>query len=399
MTTKAKPIRVLVVDDSAFMRKAITNMLVSSPDFQVVDTARNGLEALKKVEALNPDVMTLDIEMPGLDGLTVLERVMESHPLPVLIVSSKTEAGASVTVRALELGAIDFIPKHLNGSSLNIGTIRDQLHEKVRVAAYAKGKVGKPFCDSRVHIHTGVVGSPPSEPKDLIRKFTRSPGYAQRLGPRSTESHIPAVVAIGSSTGGPQALQAILMGLPENFPGAVVVAQHMPQFFTKPFSERLNLSCGLTVREARDGDEVQVGVVLVAPGGQHLTFQVFSSGAVQVKVSHEPAELLYRPSVDLLLGSAANIFGRKVLGVILTGMGQDGLEGARAIRANGGRVLAQDEASCIVYGMPKAVAEEGCADQIVSLPQMAAEIESQVRGLVAASLEDQGEALSGVNVV
>ena len=389
-----QPIRVLVVDDSAFMRKAISNMLAESPDFQVVDTARNGVEALQKVETLKPDVMTLDIDMPGMDGLTVLERVMADHPLPVLIVSSQSEEGGAVTVRALELGAVDFIPKHLNGSALNIGTIREQLHEKVRIASQAKGKI-RQFV--RGPSGSSTSGNLPSGlPQSTSASARAALSSSQPAGRRSrvNRSRIPVLLAIGCSTGGPQALQELLVGLPDTFPAAVVVAQHMPKFFTKPFADRLNLVCGMAVREAIQGEEIEVGTVLIAPGGQHLSLKE-SSGRVCVQISPEPGHLLYRPSVDLMLASASEIFGDKVLGVVLTGMGQDGLEGARAIRANGGKILAQDEASCIVYGMPKAVAEQGCVDRVVSLSGMAREIQSQVQGLLSPSPNRSSIALAG----
>ena len=380
MSDVQKMIRVLVVDDSAFMRKAISNLLVESPEFLVVATAKNGEEALQKVEELKPDVMTLDIDMPGMDGLTVLERVMESHPLPVLMVSSQTEDGAAVTVRALELGAVDFIPKHLNGSSLNISTIRDQMHEKVRMAAQAKGKVRRRVLSASSAILSAAVGHPHTVVNRPTSDLLQSTVPGPRSRARANTSHISTLLAIGCSTGGPQALQEVLTKLPGSLPAAVVIAQHMPKFFTKPFSERLHDMCGLEVREAQHGDEVKVGLVLIAPGGQHMTLKGTSEG-VRVQISPEPAHLPYRPSVDLMLASAGEIFGEKVLSVVLTGMGQDGLEGARAVRANGGKVIAQDEASCIVYGMPKAVAEHGCADRIVSLSSMSQEVESQIHSM------------------
>ena len=365
-----KPIRVLVVDDSAFMRKAISKMLSESQDFVVVDTARNGEDALRKAAALDIDVMTLDIDMPGMNGLAVLERVMKQHPLPVVMVSSLTEGGAAETIRALELGAVDFVPKHLGGSLLNISAIQEPLQEKVRTAAKASGKI--PIRGlSRV----------PQESSDCFPRVLSQPPKAGAVSSDSGSGQTmvsgadPGVVVIGCSTGGPQALQAVLPLLPAAFPIPIVVAQHMPKFFTKPFAERLNQLCALDVREAQNGDHVKPGAILIAPGGQHMTLEKHGAG-VTTRISEHPTQMPYRPSVDLLMESAAKLYGRKAIGLVLTGMGQDGLEGARAIKRAGGPVIAQDEASCVVYGMPKAVAEHGCADKVIPLRSIANEIQS-----------------------
>jgi len=372
------PIRVLVVDDSAFMRKAIANLLGESSDFVVIDTARNGEEALAKVVTLKPDVMTLDIDMPGMDGLTVLERVMATHPFPVVIVSSLTEEGAQVTIRALELGAVDFVSKHLDGSSLKISDIRGPLQQKVRAAAKAIGKVRR-LSGEVTHISKPPTSFHTHTPQTLVStsptKSLASP--VQTLTQRASHeaSGLSPLLAIGCSTGGPQALQQVLTQLPSDFPGAVIVAQHMPKFFTKSFAERLNQLCALEVREAQEGDEVKPGTVLLGPGGQHMTLERHGT-KVMIHVSEQPAHLPYRPSVDLMMQSSAKIFGPKVLGVVMTGMGQDGLEGVRTIKTHGGNVLAQDEDSSIVYGMPKAVGESGCADKVVPLTRMAHEIQS-----------------------
>ncbi len=378
MRSTDTPIRVLVVDDSAFMRKAIANLLGESSDFVVIDTARNGEDALAKVATLKPDVMTLDIDMPGMDGLTVLERVMATDPFPVVMVSSLTEEGAQVTIRALELGAVEFVSKHLGGFSLKISDIRESLQQKVRAAAKAIGKVrrlssevthvSKPLTVFQTHTtQTLSSTSPTNSLASPVQTFTQHASHeASGLSP---------LLAIGCSTGGPQALHQVLTQLPSDFPGAVIVAQHMPKYFTKPFAERLNQLCALEIREAQEGDEVKPGTVLLGPGGQHMTLE--RRGTIVIThVSEQPAHLPYRPSVDLMMQSAAKIFGPKVLGVVMTGMGQDGLDGVRTIKTHGGNVLAQDEDSSIVYGMPKAVGESGCADKVVSLTRMAHEIQS-----------------------
>jgi two-component system, chemotaxis family, protein-glutamate methylesterase/glutaminase len=377
------PIRVLVVDDSAFMRKAISTMLSEASDIVIVGTAINGEDALRKVATLDIDVMTLDIDMPGMDGLTVLERVMTEHPLPVVMVSSLTEGGAAITIRALELGAVDFIPKHLGGSSLKISEIREPLQEKVRAAAAARSKVQIGKRPSGI---PGPLrgGAPP------LRLSSKSAGAGRidsRGGPQVSSPGDPGVIVIGCSTGGPQALQAVLTLFPETFPCPIVVAQHMPKFFTKPFADRLNQLCALEVMEAQEGDQLKPGRILIAPGGQHMTLEK-KGNVVTTHVNDHPRHLPYRPSVDLLMESATKLYGQRVVGLVMTGMGQDGLEGARAIKKAGGSVMAQDEASSIVYGMPKAVADHGCVDKVVSLEKIAIEIQSWVKNLARHDLAD-----------
>ena len=364
------PIRVLVVDDSAFMRKAISTMLREAQDIVVVDTAKNGEEALQKVASLDLDVMTLDIDMPGMDGLTVLEHVMKLHPLPVVMVSALTEDGAALTIRALELGAIDFIPKHLGGSSLKISLIREPLQEKIRVAAKASSKIRS---GGLQNISSQPVGrTSPCPPISLQRAKVSPPSFK---GPLSLDQSDPGVLVIGCSTGGPQALQTVLASFPATFPCPIVVAQHMPKFFTKPFAERLDQLCALKVRQAEEGDQLHPGLILIAPGGQHMMLKRYGQ-MVTTHISEEPQELPYRPSVDLLMQSAADLYGPKVTGVVMTGMGQDGLEGARAVKHMGGSVFAQDEATCIVYGMPKAVAEQGLADKVIPLNKISSDIQA-----------------------
>jgi len=293
-------------------------------------------------------------------------------------VSSLTEEGAQVTIRALELGAVDFVSKHLDGSSLKISDIRGPLQQKVRAAAKAIGKVRR-LSGEVTHISKPPTSFHTHTPQTLVStsptKSLASP--VQTLTQRASHeaSGLSPLLAIGCSTGGPQALQQVLTQLPSDFPGAVIVAQHMPKFFTKSFAERLNQLCALEVREAQEGDEVKPGTVLLGPGGQHMTLERYGT-KVMIHVSEQPAHLPYRPSVDLMMQSSAKIFGPKVLGVVMTGMGQDGLEGVRTIKTHGGNVLAQDEDSSIVYGMPKAVGESGCADKVVPLTRMAHEIQS-----------------------
>ena len=366
-------IRVLVVDDSTFIRNTISSMLNKSPEIQVVGVARNGEEALRKVDELNPDVMTLDVDMPGMNGLQVLEKVMRQYPLPVLMVSSLTEESAKETVRALELGAVDFISKRLNGSVLQISKIEDLLLNKVKAAACSRGK-----------IHEFSQGTGVSHTKKPVSAPLKDGGWSgtSTLKNHAKKSQSPtSVVIIGSSTGGPKVVQQILSEFPPTLDPAMIVIQHMPKFFTKPFAERLNQLCALEVQEAKDEELLQTGKILVAPGSHHLRLEKNSTGEIHVRISHEPTDLPYQPSVDLAMESAVKIFESSVIGVVLTGMGNDGARGMEAIKAAGGQTIAQNEATCIVYGMPKAVVDGGHADSVVPISQMSTEILHRIQQL------------------
>ena len=352
------PIRVLVVDDSAFIRKVISNMLASDPRISIVGTARNGDEALAQVKALQPDVMTLDIEMPGMNGLEVLRQVMAHNPLPILMVSSLTEDGAKETVMALELGAVDYIPKHLKGSAVNIVSIQRELIEKV-VMAHKVGPKRAPFARQ-------ASGERP------VSASVNLTGYSGRGNNRGNK-----MVAIGCSTGGPKALLDILPLFPKDFPGPILVVQHMPKFFVGPFAQRLDQLSQIEVREAVEGDVLKPGLALIAPGGVQLKVVRRNTLEVVVKLSAEPVTL-HMPSVDVMMTSVAQVFPDRVIGVILTGMGHDGMEGMAAIKKANGRTIAQDEATCVVYGMPKAVVDSGMADKVVPLEKMAGEIANMV---------------------
>jgi two-component system chemotaxis response regulator CheB len=348
------PIRVLVVDDSAFIRTVISDMLASDPRITVVGTAVNGKDALAKLSALKPDVMTLDIEMPVMNGLDVLRQVMVNAPLPILMVSSLTDEGAKQTLMALDLGAVDYIPKNLQGSAMNIVAIKRNLVEKV-VMAYEAGPKLAQFARQ------------PSSERPVVAGHTRT-------GNSGTGKKI---VAIGCSTGGPRALQEILPRFPKDFPAAILVVQHMPKSFTGTFAERLNELSQIEVREALEGDVVKPGVALIAPGGVHLTLSRRNESEIEVALSSNPVTL-HIPSVDIMMTSAAAVFKERTLGVILTGMGHDGLDGMKAIKTSHGRTIAQDEASCVVYGMPKSVVDSGIADKVVPLHKIADEIASMV---------------------
>lgn len=374
-------ITVVVVDDSAFMRKAIQSMLEKDPSIQVVATARDGEEGLEMVRRHNPDVVTLDIEMPRMDGLTALRRIMMESPRPVLMISSLTTEGAEATLKAMELGAVDFIPKQLSKVSLDIIKIEDSLREKVKLLAGRRSRMPGILARmraSRAHDGAGVAGaagaaarSAPATPAERPHAATEThPGGAHEIVRPTGSTQVRDVVAIGVSTGGPPAVQKVLSQLPADFPAGILIAQHMPAAFTGPFAKRLDSVCKITVKEAEHGERFKPGVAYVAPGGRHLRIRQRVS-FIEVCVEDEPAEALYKPSANELLASTAEAVGRRGLAVILTGMGSDGLEGARAMKAKGSRALAQSDATCVVYGMPKAIVDAGLADEIVDIDDMA----------------------------
>ncbi|NWF97638.1 MAG: chemotaxis response regulator protein-glutamate methylesterase [Nitrospirae bacterium] len=347
-------VNVLIVDDSAFMRNALSSMLSSDPEIKIIGTAKDGLEAVEKVQLLKPDVVTMDIEMPRMDGLSALKNIMEKSPVPVIMVSSITTEGAKVTLDALDLGAADFIPKNLSELSVNIVKIKGILTEKVKTIA-RKGalknrpkkaiNIQKPL-ETQKHIGTNVIGE-------------------RRI----------SIVSIGTSTGGPKALQEVIPKIPKDFPVPIVIAQHMPPNFTKPFAERLNQLSAVTVKEAEEGEPLKPGIALVAPGKGNMRISRKKGIETIVNITeYNEEEFLYRPSVDALMISVAECFPGRALGVILTGMGNDGLKGLIMVKKTGGRVFAQNEETCVVYGMPKAVIEAGIADKVLPVEQIAGEI-------------------------
>lgn len=342
-------IKVLVVDDSAFMRKAISTMLDKDPGIKVVGTARDGEEGLDMVRKLDPDVVTMDIEMPKMDGLTALRHIMMEAPRPVLMVSSLTTEGAESTLKAMELGAVDFIPKQLSKVSLDIVKIEKDLIDKVKTVAARKMR----------HV-------------PQARSVARRPAAAPAAEPVATRTGRPKrdVVAIGVSTGGPPVVQKILSSLPADFPASIVIAQHMPAAFTGPFAKRLDGVSNIKVKEAENGDVLKPGHAFVAPGGKHVVLDQKVS-RVDVVVTDDPADALYKPSANVLISSAAEAVGRRALSVILTGMGNDGCEGVRDLKNKGGRAIAQSDNTCVVYGMPKAIVDEDLADEVIDLDDLA----------------------------
>ncbi|NOX36913.1 MAG: chemotaxis response regulator protein-glutamate methylesterase [Calditrichaeota bacterium] len=346
-------IRLLIVDDSAFMRKAISMILEEEADIEVVGTAKDGLEAIEKVKRLRPDVVTLDIEMPRMDGLTALRRIMQEHPVPVIMISSLTYEGARETIQALELGAIDFIPKQFSFVSIGQVEIKEQLIQKIRAAAQSRfrllrRRISRPAASSGRRIH-----------------FPRLPSVK--------------IIVIGISTGGPLSLQKVIPRLPAEFSVPIAIVQHMPPNFTRLLAERLDNLSALRVVEAQDNMPIAPGTVYVAPGGWHLCIRKRLNGTTCC-LSQEPKNLLFRPSADVLFESASRVFGKDVLAIVMTGMGKDGLKGAQIIKAAGGKVIAQDEETSVVYGMPRVVVEAGLADAVLPLEKIP-EALSQAVGL------------------
>jgi len=335
-------IRVLVVDDSAFVRKAIARMLNAAPDVEVVGMASDGLEGLELARTLNPDVVTLDIQMPRLDGLETLRRMGPEFPAAVLLLSSLTQGGADVTLRGLELGALDFVDKSSVQGPMSMLDLQEELLTKVRALATR----------SRPHA--------PEAPPPFAAPLPQGTGRA-------------VAVAIGTSTGGPAALQALIPALPANLPAAVLVVQHIPRGFSRSLADRLAAKSALPVREAEDGELVQPGTVLLAPAGLHMKLRR-RGATVRIALDEEPRAALHRPSVDVLMNAVARVYGARGLGVILTGMGSDGTQGLRAIHEAGGRTLAESEESAVIFGMPKSAIEAGVVDRVVPLADLSTEI-------------------------
>jgi two-component system chemotaxis response regulator CheB len=335
--------KVLVIDDSAYVRKVVTQMLSRSPFLEVVGTARNGKDALEKVEQLNPDVCTCDLIMPEMNGVEFVREQMKRRHIPIIIMSIASET-AEMALTALELGAIDFVQKPTALATDKILDIADELIAKVKSAAEIP--------TSRLPL-LDVAHPPPS-----VEKITTQKGAVD-------------IVVIGVSTGGPQALRYVIPQIPADLGVPMAIVMHMPVGYTEMYAQKLNESTRLDFREASEGDALVPGTVLLAPAGRHLTFKKNNQGQVVAHIDARPFETLHRPSVDVLFQSAAEIYGARVLGVIMTGMGSDGREGASWIKARGGLVYTESEETCVVYGMPRATMEAGLSDKSVPLDKMA----------------------------
>ena len=389
-------VRVLVVDDSAFFRRRVTEILEQNSRLEVIGSANDGREAVDKAKSLRPDVITMDIEMPVMNGIDAVKEIMRSAPCPILMFSSLTHEGATATLNALEAGAADFLPKKFEDIARNRDEAVKTLQDRVLAIANDTGARS-----------TRAATPPPSPTPRSSTPSTRSTSARDssgsaldRIRQRSEERHrqrdeatAPAsvaptsslsinrayqILAIGTSTGGPVALQKILTQLPADFPYPIVMVQHMPAAFTKAFSQRLDGLCKVRVKEAEDGDVLRPGQAYLAPGGKQMIVDGTSSNArLRIKEDNS-GRVTYKPSVDITFASLSKLFGGKVLGVILTGMGADGREGSRMLKQKGATIWAQDEASCVVYGMPQAVASAGISSRSISLNEMAKAIIKEV---------------------
>jgi two-component system, chemotaxis family, protein-glutamate methylesterase/glutaminase len=351
---------VLVVDDSAFMRRAITKILENEPDIRVVATARTGEEAILKAEQTNPDVITMDVEMPGMGGLEAVRNIVAHQRVPIIMCSSLTREGADTTFRALELGAVDFIAKP-DAAYTNINEVARDLVAKVRT-----------FARRGAH------------PMAAIEAVERAAERKLAPGPPPAPMHTTArgnfeCVAIGTSTGGPVALSHVIPYLPQNFPTPLVIVQHMPLGFTRPLAERLNAQSKVRVVEASSGMLLEKGTALVIPSGRQVRL-VRSLGEVEVELVADDGTSLHVPSVDIMTEQVANVYGPLSVGVILTGMGQDGVKGLRRLKARGGYVVGQDEKTCVVYGMPRAAAVAGLVDRVAPLDEISGILTSLTSG-------------------
>lgn len=388
-------IRVLVVDDSGFFRRRVTDMINADPRMRVIGTASTGLEAIEQNESLQPDIITLDYEMPQMDGITALRNIMNRRPVPVLMFSSLTFEGARVTLDALDAGAVDFLPKNFDAVAKGTAEMRQVLAEKIIAVAgtahptassndaasesspQPSTQTHQPAPEAPRQSATSTSVAPERKaavaPKEAARTEPARPAKQQSSSPGASLSGIEVII-IGTSTGGPAALQTVLKALPANFSLPILVIQHMPASFTAAFAERLNKVSKVAVKEATEGDQLKPGQVLVAPGGMQLMLDKRgATGSVRIHESDE--RMNYRPSVDIALASAAKHFGKKALGIVMTGMGADGKEGARLLKSAGGHMWTQDEASCVIYGMPMAIVDAGYSDAVVNLRDLANEME------------------------
>lgn len=369
-------VSVLVVDDSGFFRKRLTEILTASGQIKVVGVATNGREGVELVETLRPDVITMDYEMPVMDGISAVREIMRKRPTPVLMFSSLTYEGARVTLDALEAGAVDFLPKNFEEIARDTSQLQKILIQRVLDVAGSRPGARPATTNPK---------SAPAAPESRRLMVDRSAARVSRPAvsvhrqeplarepvrkPRKTEARHYSVVGIGTSTGGPVALQKVLTALPATFPAPIVLVQHMPASFTPAFAERLNRLCRIEVRQAEDGDVLRPGLALLAPGGKQMMVES-RGGQARVRILPGDDRLNYKPSVDVTFGSLARSYPGKTLGLILTGMGADGKEGCRMMKQTGSVIWSQDEKTSVIYGMPMAVAKAGLSDEILALDEI-----------------------------
>lgn len=376
-------IKVLIVDDSIFMRKALESLLSGEPDIEIVGLAKNGKEGVEMAEQFHPDVITMDIEMPTMDGITALELIMKKNPTPVIMVSSLTKEGADATLKALDLGAVDFMTK--DSQSFGGADIERGLKDKIRKFAKNKNVVrllthSAPSQSQQVPSYK-LSGTFATQAPHVSTPFAHSAQGGNTDGSKRVvinKTGIKRVVALGTSTGGPQSLQRVIPLLPADLGVPVVVTQHMPPNFTQSLASRLNTLSKVEVVEAQGKEKLEPNVVYIAKGGYHLKFKKVGP-SVYTELSTEPSNVFNIPGVDVMVDSIAELYGKECLGVIMTGMGSDGCKGLTNLKRMGGTIIAQNEPSCIVYGMPRAVVEAGIADEIVPLDEIAARIAYHVK--------------------
>ncbi len=367
--------KALVVDDSAFMRKLIADFLNDHPEIEVVGTARNGQDALDKLTTLKPDVITLDVEMPVMDGLEALKEIMRIRPTPVVMLSSTTKKGAENTVIAMASGAVDFVAKPGGAISLNLNTIKDEIIDKVVAAASVQmtklKQVPLRQTEPRRESPTTQLRKPVTPARKTIAE-TESKPFVRNHANKKFSAGGKKVLAIGTSTGGPRALQEVLVSLPKNIAAPIVIVQHMPAGFTKSLADRLNNLCNIAVKEVANGDVLEDGVAYIAPGGMHFAVRKMGAALVAQVDDKEAPRMGHRPSVNVLFESLATISGIKCLAVIMTGMGNDGMEGTTKLKASLETiVIAESQETSVVYGMPRAIVDAKLADDVVRLENIA----------------------------
>lgn len=355
-------VKVLITDDSIFMRKLLSDLLEKHPRIEVIGTARNGIEAIEKIKELAPDVVTLDVEMPQMNGLQALEIIMRDHPIPTIMLSSTTSVGSMNTIIAMEKGAVDFVAKPSGPISLDIHKVKEELINKILLASESNISLFK-HSDKRGR---EILSSPKNYSKiDLLEK----PG-----------KHLEALVCIGTSTGGPRALQTLLTVFPKSFPAPLFIVQHMPKQFTKSLADRLNSLCNITVLEAIHNQRVEMGTAYIAPGDYHMEV-IKRAGSLYIHLHEAPPVRGHRPSVDTLFHSISNLGNYQKVAVILTGMGNDGTNGLKRLKEKGEKetlALAESEESCIVYGMPRAAIQTGMVDEVHHLKDMSNRINQYI---------------------
>lgn len=378
-------IKVLVVDDSSFFRRRLTEILAGDMEITVIGTANNGKEAVEKAMELKPDVITMDVEMPVMDGIAAVREILKQQRVPILMFSSLTHAGAKATLDALDAGAVDFLPKKFEDIARDKGEAIEVLRQRVKAVARRRLFVRPTTAATTPAAASAARTTPPPLARTPLARaeLLRSP---ERTESSETAPERPfkasgknyKLLAIGTSTGGPVALQTIITALPANFPLPIVLVQHMPAAFTGAFASRLNSLAKIEVREAVDGDLLKPGVAYLAPGGKQMLVEGSENQAkLRIKDDDSP-RITFKPSVDITFGTAAKVFSDKVLAIVLTGMGSDGRDGCRLLKQFGSKIWAQDEASCVVYGMPQAVTSAGLTDVEVSLPDVAGKIMAEV---------------------